>query len=811
MRRRLLFGLVLSPAAVLVAGACSTSHDASGPASADASAGADVDLVDAGAAMDDAPWDHRRIPYDGASIPDVPRVPVAAEVVSTHIDTHSLLFAAGEMQISGEPFAEFFGGRNLGNYDRTHVPPDQYLLPGAEQVPVTDLFGFSTAVESYEYSKYHMNMVVQQTGAGISLANGPLVATLPQLTPQDRLIERIRQLLVAAGTDVGGYAQLPPPPGNPRNVLGFGGLMPSFAPYRGFDAAMAPSNQVVKNCNAAGGYGGIPSLGQVVPEYECEYNEMNLPDAQLDRVLVPTALGFATWKQALWAIDFAGRVHDAGSNPINAVADADRAKVGTAHNTVVATDPAGAAVGTFLGSTALEGMWGVIMVANMDNLSELLVSSLTTADGVALSGFPTKANAIAYDYTMPLRWFPTAVTVNVDATQHYPTLTSMQIANAASRSEDLAALLLGNAMFFAMTDARNAAVGQRLGLQLSFDGDPFAADNGLADGEDTAHDRALSVLRVAFVDLDRMHTDPALGVAVDDATVSGGAVTRGDTVTTTSLAHVIIGLRQTLLSLNAAITQYGASDPDPAADMNGILNTSAIHPPGGGTPNFSAHVRATLLKNAAFVRDVLTTKDGHVASSAKIAGGVATPSTDAVALETQAAAARALTEGFLISGDETFRTRARAVVLHLFDAFYSPPARMFRGVENGKDEIHMNAERFAWLQSALRETHKVLFVQDDAVLGREALEDKIARTNKLYLNGWDDLNGNEKVDHGGADAGASECLAGRLQLAEQSLTGELGRDDFGRSVPDRDGDCVIELSHAQRASVLAGDVFFHSP
>jgi hypothetical protein len=135
---------------------------------------------------------------------------------------------------------------------------------------------------------------------------------------------------------------------------------------------------------------------------------------------------------------------------------------------------------------------------------------------------------------------------------------------------------------------------------------------------------------------------------------------------------------------------------------------------------------------------------------------------------------------------------------------------MFRGVEGGKDEVHMSAERFAWLQSSLRETHKVLYVQDDATLGRAALEDKIARVNKLYLNGWDDLNGDQHVDQGG-DAGTNECLTGRLQLAEQSLTGELGRDDFGRSVPDRDHDCVIELSHAGNASVLAGDVFFHSP
>jgi hypothetical protein len=50
-----------------------------------------------------------------------------------------------------------------------------------------------------------------------------------------------------------------------------------------------------------------------------------------------------------------------------------------------------------------------------------------------------------------------------------------------------------------------------------------------------------------------------------------------------------------------------------------------------------------------------------------------------------------------------------------------------------------------------------------------------------------------------------------MQLAEQSLTGELGRDDFGLPTADRDRDCVIELGHAQQLSVFAGGVRFHSP
>jgi hypothetical protein len=93
----------------------------------------------------------------------------------------------------------------------------------------------------------------------------------------------------------------------------------------------------------------------------------------------------------------------------------------------------------------------------------------------------------------------------------------------------------------------------------------------------------------------------------------------------------------------------------------------------------------------------------------------------------------------------------------------------------------------------------------DTPIDRVVLEDRIARANKLFMNGWDDINGDQISDT------PAECLGGRLQMAEQALTGELGRDDLNRPVADRDQDCVMELAHAKVASVIAGEVFFHSP
>ena len=662
-------------------GAACSSHEAAGPGTV-ADAGDGASPTDASSSGDVA---YDRVAYDGISSPSTARVPVYSKTVSDRVDVQSLLFAAGEMQISGEPFASGFAGRNLGDYDRNYVPPNQYILNlgGEDPVPMTDLFGFGTAVESYEYSKYYMNMEIQESTAVVSLANGPVVATWPGAPPLDQLRARMADLLSNAGTDVGGYATLPAPANNDQNYLGFAGQWPVFLPYTDWDPTMNATLAVVQSCTYQGGYGGLGIGTSIDPLYECAYNTTHLPDreGQVNKVLTPAVLGLATWKEAIWAIDFAGRVHDTCNAQVNTIAPADLPLVGQHLNTVQAQDN-GACVGTYIGSSALEGMWGLTMMATMDNEAEWLVRSGITTDGTTLAGFPSKLAALQYDYTSPLAWFPASMSVTEDTTVvPYPALTAVSITDATSRAVDLAALLLGHAMFFGTSDPRNAGVGQRVGFQAVFDGEPFPADDGVADGEDTAHDRALSVLRVAFVDLDRMHADPSTGILMDTATVapavldgggagSGVTVTRSTTVTTATLAHTLIALRQTVLSLNGSITQYGAPDPSPTADLGGILNPLPFTPPAsasidGGAPLFSQRVRQVFLTNAAFVRDVLTQADGTVANGATLAGGKATPSTDATLIESQTAAARALTEGFLMTGDETYRTRARAVIQKL--------------------------------------------------------------------------------------------------------------------------------------------------
>jgi hypothetical protein len=784
-----------------------------GTSSASGSDGGDA------AAPVDAAVEHVRVPYDGLPEPEAgPRMPVAAEFVSTRVDTMQLMFAAGEMQTSGEPFVQNFAGRNLAYYDRYVLPVDQYFVPVAHgstfYVAYTDLFGFSGAIESYEYSKMHMNMVANQTGAGVSLAGGPLIAARPGATPQDRLRSRMEQLIVAAGTVSAGYATLDAGAGNPLNDLGFPGLWPNLMPYADFDPTMTPALTITHSCTTVTGYGGVQFFGNSpVNEYECDYNSLRLNDraAQIDTVIGPGTLGYTSWKEALWGVDFTGRLHDSQANAVTAVAPEDMASVGQLGNQIQAVEPPGAAPGVYIGSTPLEGMWGLAMLDEIDNAGWWLLTSLATADGATLAGFGSVLQGIQYDYTSPLLWLPTAIAVTEDGVTPYPGVSSLAIKDATSHAVDLAALAQGYSLFFGMTDARNVAVGQQIGLQITFDGTTFPADDGLPDGEDTPHDRALAVMRVAFVDLDRIHTDPATGIIVDSATVGGGNVTRGTSVTVTSLGHVVVGLRHLLMGCNAAVSQYGAPDPDPSKDALGILNAVPIHPPSSGSgaaPLFSPYVRQVLLDQARFVRDVLSTPSGTVANGATLSGGVWTPTTEPTLLESQGAALRVLTEAWFLTQDASYLERGQAVARVLLTTFWSEPALMFRSQAGGADDIVMTPERFAWLQQALRETYEGLWVPGDPLLDRGALEPVIARVNKLYLNGWDDLNGNQQVDQ------PQECLAARMQMGEQALSGEIGTTSNGYqqpSQPDHDSDCVLNIAAAKTGALLASQVHFHSP
>ena len=102
------------------------------------------------------------------------------------------------------------------------------------------------------------------------------------------------------------------------------------------------------------------------------------------------------------------------------------------------------------------------------------------------------------------------------------------------------------------------------------------------------------------------------------------------------------------------------------------------------------------------------------------------------------------------------------------------------------------------------------------------IEDRVARLDKLVLNGWDDRDQDSNIEwpsecaHLGTGPDGMPMGLGGLQMAERVLSGESGSladtaptADVPRvATTDREHDCVPEISAAKLPAALANSVTF---
>ena len=810
---------LLACAWIVACAGCATPPGASPDAARDVSDGGARD--DLGAAPADAP---------DATAMDAPVAPRPALVVQSDGDRDSrvasmeLMMAAFEMQQSGEPLAESMG-RDLAGYDRFMLPTDRYADPArAGAPPERDLAGYASAVESYEYSKTAMNMLAFESTAGTSLAHASLVNPDGATGEAAMAIlrERVQRHALAShagvrgepGAAPTGFVTVPAPSDNPLNVLGFGGFWPTVHPFRAFDATIAASRGSTRGCSLTGGYGASAGTAQLVGDYECGYSTLHLTTTRndalsIERVIAPGASGWTALKNALWVVNYLELMHDTDGNAIESVPEADLARVGREGNTVRGAVQGGGegAAGTWLGSTDLEGMQAAFMLEAIDAQGRDWLTSLSTVDGATLSGFATTREALAYDYAAPLRWIPTEIRYDEerDAAFGYHRPVRHRVGRSESRLLDLAGVLGAFGEAFSLTDRNNREVGGAQTARVFYDGEPFAADDLMPDGDDTPHDRALAVMKLCLVDLDRAHRDPATGYLVDAVTFAGAAPTRGDTASATGAAYAIVALRLARRSLASTLTLYSNSTPDTAVTRTALDGTSMQGAPGGST--VAQRLTAMITAEAELLYARLTDDEGR----ARPAWSLATqrPTAAEGDLEAYAAAVRGLLEASLATGDTRYLARAERVYRRMETTFYSGTLRAWRATAAADAPIEFTPLRFGLVQSALREVYKLVA----SAPGREAfaatVESHLARLNKLVLNGWDDRDDDGEVDWPAECAftvGASP--RGGLQMAERALTGETGLDADGRVVEDRDRDCVPEIGAANLPAALASRVRF---
>ncbi|HXD65183.1 MAG TPA: hypothetical protein VNV17_11230, partial [Solirubrobacteraceae bacterium] len=389
------------------------------------------------------------------------------------------------------------------------------------------------------------------------------------------------------------------------------------------------------------------------------------------------------------------------------------------------------------------------------------------------------------------------------------------IASADSHLLDLAGLLGAYASAYALTDQSNPDVGGSQPAQVYFDGDPFPIQNQTPDGSPTLHDRALGMIRVAVVNMDRFHLDAASGLFVDDAKLASGKLAPGTTLSSDVAAYTLLSLRTARRALDSELTLYANTSPDTQGIPSPLDSFSMVD---GVT--FAARLDAliTALSNAFY--DKLTTAAGVAYAGWDVAGGK--PTDGGTSLDAHSAAVRGLLVAYLATGQTKFRDRAAQVFAHLDGTFYDAAARIYRPTAGDTSlTVTFTPRRFGLLQGALRDTYELIAaLPGQDVLAAQVL-DRVGRLDKLVLNGWDDRNQNQIVDWPGECAqlgtgpDGQPMGKGGLQMAERTLSGETGSlapftPDAGDRVitTDREHDCVPEISAAKLPSALANSVTF---
>jgi hypothetical protein len=337
---------------------------------------------------------------------------------------------------------------------------------------------------------------------------------------------------------------------------------------------------------------------------------------------------------------------------------------------------------------------------------------------------------------------------------------------------DLAGLLGAYASAYSLTDQGNSAVGGSQPALAYFDGDPFPSQNQVPDGEPTLHDRALAMMRVLVVNMDRLHVDPATGLFADDFTGASGV--RGSVLSSDVAAYALLSLRTARRALDSELTLYSNTTPD----TGGIPSPLDAFPPVAGLP-FGQRLDQLIGALAGVFYDKLTSADGQAFSGWDRARGA--PIDDGSNLDGHTAAIRGLLTAYLATGAVKYRERAESVFARLESSFYDAAPRIYRPALGDRSlQVTFTPRRFGLLQAALRDMYELVAVLPGNDAMRALIEDRVGRLNKLVLNGWDDRDEDGLVEWPGECArlgtgpDGQPLGLGGLQMAERTLSGETG-------------------------------------
>lgn len=550
---------------------------------------------------------------------------------NTTFNTAEQMLLANELNFSGEPFAEFLGN-DLGLLDPMVVDQPNQI-------------SYTLGIENYEYSRYLLQVLGAQSGLGLHMMWSPMVEQMAAMQPPS-----------FDGQFTGGMAN------------GFkedDQFMMIMGNFQTDSNQLAPANPFPQFADFMSGNMQLPQT--VATNFPMDFASLRFDRTLMDKTLNPAAMGLSAMKQYLWARDMLGSFHDGANN--NIVADG-----------IITPDLTGSPMfdpnnNVFYGGNNLDGLMGQILTAQSVNKTMFLINRMAY-DGTTLGA----VDPATYDPANGIKYFPHKIAVSEgDMGMMLPPMLNqpLTVTDASSYLYDQLAYLWATSGFKNMMDPTiNDA--QHYAYHSVFDGFPFPAPMSVT-GTPGPFDLMMGTSKVLFLNTMAMHYNEIFGTFVDTATLSGGVVTKGNTISAQNAAY-------SLVVLGEFATQFA------------------------GTPMLTPAVDA-LNAQANFIITNLKDATGGYNNSFTIGTGA---STSVKTLATQAAIIRGLYAAYSYTANTTYKTEADNLYSYMLNNFYVPSAEMFK-TELGNDLATYTPNNLALLSGAMREA-KITGNQTDAEL-----------------------------------------------------------------------------------------------
>ncbi|MBT2723971.1 hypothetical protein [Bacillus sp. ISL-46] len=561
---------------------------------------------------------------------EVTNASVTVPVTDYTFDTAGNMFAYAEFELSGEPLVEGLG------LDLDVLDPKKLDSPTK--------FDYTAGIESYEYSEEAMYEVVEKSGLGLHLINGPVVKELAKKQGKEShelLGERFYKL-----ADAVGY---------PREEI-HRNMFPTFIEYAKGDPHYI---QEVDTSSYASG-----DENTYVPQYQVNFKSLRWDRNKMDKVLNPAAYGGAFLKQALWAGDFMSGFHTVdGDEELEGETPTDD------HNENVA-----------IGVSSADGMQGAILVEEIWNKLNYVRNHLFyKANDKRL--LPASVGS-QYDPSKGYVYLPHTIQVKEDGNTDVPNAESLEVTDARSILTDQWLMLWPSSEFFGTTDQRPENKNVAPSFRALFDSDPYPAapkvnlDNN-AGNDVTVNDPYSvnrDVLLHVFKNIDAMHFNEKEGAFV----VEHNGKEQGNYVDTFNAGYTIESLRIFQRAIDGLPVGY--ANAEDAEGLNTVEGKRAIE---------------LIKKQADFIIDKLMTDSGLVAKGYTFGKGADEETT----LNAQLGAVRGLTAAYLATKDEKYRNAARTVYQAMDETLWDNEAKAYETV---KGEMKYDAFTAGGVSAVLR-------------------------------------------------------------------------------------------------------------